>query len=177
MRRCRELRHLILPPRPDPARSRRIAEGRLMIGCLVALGIFITIGVRIVGLADASASTHLAKSAAAIATERGRILDRKGRLLAGNLPITVLHADPSEIMDARDAAAKLAPLLNHHDHASLIKLLTKKTRYVELDRQLPPKRHAQILQLGDSGGLFRQGRGSRLPARTCCGAYSWPCRH
>jgi cell division protein FtsI/penicillin-binding protein 2 len=77
-----KLRQLILPPRPDPARSRRIAEGRLMIGCLVAFGIFITIGVRIVGLADASASTRLAQSAAAITTERGRILDRKGRLLA-----------------------------------------------------------------------------------------------
>ena len=50
-------RQLILPPRPDPARSRRIAEGRLMIGCLVAFGIFITIGVRIVGLADATTST------------------------------------------------------------------------------------------------------------------------
>ena len=116
-----KLRRLILPPRPDPARSRRIAEGRLMIGCLVAFGIFITIGVRIVGLADASASTRLAKSAAAITTERGRILDRKGRLLAGNLPITVLHADPSEIMDARDAAAKLAPLLNQHCRPSVMR--------------------------------------------------------
>ena len=152
-----KLRQLILPPRPDPARSRRIAEGRLMISCLVVFGIFITIGVRIVGLADASASTRLAQSAAAITTERGRILDRKGRLLAGNLPITVLHADPSQIMDARDAAAKLAPLLNQHDHASLIKLLTKKTRYVELDRQLPPKRHAQILQLGIPGVYFAKG--------------------
>ena len=60
-----KLRQLILPPRPDPARSRRIAEGRLMIGCFVAFGIFITIGVRIVGLADAGTSTHLAQSAAA----------------------------------------------------------------------------------------------------------------
>ena len=125
-----------------------------MIGCLVAFGIFITIGVRIVGLADAGASTRLAQSATAITAERGRILDRKGRLLAGNLPITVLHADPGEIMDARDAAAKLAPFLSQHDHTSLIKLLTKKTRYVELDRQLPPKRHLQILQLGIPGVYF-----------------------
>ena len=79
-----KLRQLILPPRPDPARSRRIAEGRLMIGCLVAFGIFITIGVRIVGLADATTTTRLTPSAATINTERGRILDRKGRLLAGN---------------------------------------------------------------------------------------------
>jgi len=96
-----KLRRLILPPRPDPARSRRIAEGRLMIGCLVAFGIFITIGVRIVGLADASASTRLAKSAAAITTERGRILDRKGRLLAGNLPITVPPPNVAAFLTAR----------------------------------------------------------------------------
>jgi cell division protein FtsI (penicillin-binding protein 3) len=60
-------------------------------------------------------------------------------------------------MDARDAAAKLAPFLSQHDHASLIKLLTKKTRYVELDRQLPPKRHVQILQLGIPGVYFAKG--------------------
>jgi len=153
----RKLRHLILPPRPDPARSRRIAEGRLLICCLVALGIFISIGVRIVGLADANASTRLANSGAAVTAERGRILDRKGRLLAGNLPITILHADPSEIMDIQAAATKLAPLLNDHDQASLTKLLSKETRYVELDRQLPPKRHAQILQLGIPGVYFAKG--------------------
>ncbi|XDZ67939.1 peptidoglycan D,D-transpeptidase FtsI family protein [Alphaproteobacteria bacterium LSUCC0226] len=152
-----KLRHLILPPRPDPARSRRIAEGRLMICCLLALGIFISIGVRVVGLADANASTHLANSGAAVTTERGRILDRKGRLLAGNLPITILHADPSEIMDIIDAAAKLAPLLRDHDQASLTTLLSKKTRYVELDRQLPPKRHAEILKLGIPGVYFAKG--------------------
>ena len=50
-----KIRHLILPSRPDPAQSRQIAEGRLLICCLVALSIFITIGVRIVSLADASA--------------------------------------------------------------------------------------------------------------------------
>ena len=55
-----KIRHLVLPSRPDPARSRRIAEGRLLIGCLVAFIIFFTIGVRIVNLADAHASARLA---------------------------------------------------------------------------------------------------------------------
>ena len=85
-------------------------------------------------------------------------------MLAGNLPITVLHADPSEIMNAGEAAAKLAPFLDHYDQKSLQKLLTKKTRYVELDRQLTPKRHAQILRLGIPGIYFCQGRGSCLSA-------------
>ena len=152
-----KIRHLILPSRPDPAQSRQIAERRLLICCLVALSIFITIGVRIVSLADASAKTHLSSKGSDITAERGRILDRKGRLLAGNLPITVLHADPSEIMNAGEAAAKLAPFLDHYDQKSLQKLLTKKTRYVELDRQLTPKRHAQILRLGIPGIYFAKG--------------------
>ena len=103
-----KIRHLILPSRPDPAQSRQIAERRLLICCLLALSIFITIGVRIVTLADTGAGP-LSSKGPDITAERGRILDRKGRLLAGNLPITVLHADPSEIMDAGEAAAKLAP--------------------------------------------------------------------
>ena len=107
-----KIRHLMLPSRPDPAQSRQIAEGRLLICCLVALSIFITIGVRIVSLADTSVGPHLSLKGPDITAERGRILDRKGRLLAGNLPITVLHADPSEIMDAGEASAKLAPFLD-----------------------------------------------------------------
>jgi cell division protein FtsI (penicillin-binding protein 3) len=152
-----KIRHLVLPSRPDPAQSRQIAEERLLICCLVAVSIFITIGVRIVSLADASAGPHLSLKGPDITAERGRILDRKGRLLAGNLPITVLHADPSEIMDAREASAKLAPFLDQYDQKSLQKLLTKKTRYVELDRQLTPKRHAHILRLGIPGIYFAKG--------------------
>ena len=157
MPKLQEVRHLILPSRPDPAQSRQIAEGRLLICCLVALGIFITIGVRIVSLADTRSDTHRLLKRPDITAERGRILDRKGRMLAGNLPITVLHADPSEIMDAGKAATKLAPFLAQHDKKSLQKLLTKKTRYVELDRQLTPKRHAQILRLGIPGVYFAKG--------------------
>ncbi len=152
-----KIRHLILPSRPDPAQSRQIAEGRLLICCLVALGIFVTIGTRIIGLANSSTDIHFSTKKPGINAERGRILDRKGRMLAGNLPVTVLHADPSEMMNAGEAAAMLAPFLAQHDQKSLQKLLTKKTRYVELDRQLTPKRHAQILSLGIPGVYFAKG--------------------
>jgi len=113
-----KIRHLVLPSRPDPARSRQIAEGRLLVCCLFAFGIFITIGVKIVGLADSRASAHLALKGGNVTEERGHILDRNGRLLAGNLPITVLHADPSEIMNSIEAASKLAPFLAKHDQKS-----------------------------------------------------------
>jgi cell division protein FtsI (penicillin-binding protein 3) len=149
-----KIRHLFLPPRPDPAQSRRIAERRLVVGGIFAFAIVTSIAVRIVTLADANASTRVAHSADATTAERGRILDRDGQLLAGNLPITLLHADPREIMDVDAAARQLAPLLPHHTLDSLTSLLRKDTRYVELDRQLTPKRHAQILALGIPGVHF-----------------------
>jgi len=57
-------------------------------------------------------------------------------------------------MNVNDAITKLAPLLKHHNKKSLQRLLTKKTRYVELNSQLPPKLHSQILRLGIPGVYF-----------------------
>ena len=81
---------------------------------------FITIGVRIVTLATATEAASVSPVPLAGTTERGQILDRRGRLMATNLPMTVLHADPSEIMDVTEAALQLAPLIAHHDETILI---------------------------------------------------------
>jgi len=150
------LRNLVLPPRPDPARSRRIAEVRLVVSSVVVLAVFVTIASRVVFLASTGDDRDNRANAANVAVDRGQILDRNGRLLATNLPITVLHADPTEIMDSRAAARRLAPLLPRHDEGDLVRLLTKNTRYVELDRKLTPARHAEILNLGIPGIQFRK---------------------
>jgi cell division protein FtsI (penicillin-binding protein 3) len=149
-------RNLVLPARPDPARSRRIAEVRLVISAVAVLAVFAAIAARVMFLATDEANARTAGIVPPPKAERGQILDRKGRLLATNLPITVLHADPSEIMDPAAAAHALAPLLPRHDAAALTGLLTKDTRYVELDRKLTPARHAEILNLGIPGIHFRK---------------------
>ena len=153
----RRLRALVLPPRPDPARSRRIAEVRLVMSAVVVLAVFTAIAARVVLLATDDANARTAGIIPSPKVERGQVFDRNGRLLATNLPITVLHADPSEIMDPRAAAQALAPLLPRHDEDGLVRLLTKDTRYVELDRKLTPARHAEILNLGIPGIHFRKG--------------------
>jgi len=150
------LRALVLPARPDPARSRRIAEVRLVMSAVVVFAVFAAIAARVMLLATDEANARTAGIVPPEKTERGQILDRKGRLLATNLPITVLHADPGEIMDPIAAARALAPLLPRHDEATLTRLLTKDTRYVELDRKLTPARHAEILNLGIPGIHFRK---------------------
>ena len=119
-----KLRHVVLPARPDPAQSRRIAEIRLVFCGFIAIAIIGIIGTRIVGLAEAHTNLRLAVDGQATAALRGRILDREGRLLAGNLPITVLHANPSEIMNLDEAATSLAKILPHHNSADLRALLS-----------------------------------------------------
>ncbi|MGC6519917.1 MAG: peptidoglycan D,D-transpeptidase FtsI family protein [Candidatus Puniceispirillaceae bacterium] len=157
------LRGLVLPARPDPARSRRIAEVRLVVSAAFVLIVFTAIATRLVLLSTQEANARTA-GINVPGAERGQILDRNGRLLATNLPITVLHADPSEIMDPRAAARALAPLLARHDETSLRRLLTKNTRYVELDRKLTPARHAEILGLGIPGVYFRQSQLRSYPS-------------
>ncbi|MBU74566.1 MAG: cell division protein FtsI [Rhodospirillaceae bacterium] len=150
------LKALILPPRPDPARSRRIAEGRLLVSALFVLGVFSAIAVRVLMLAsegNPSLNPYLVDESS---VARGEVFDRNGRLLSTNLPIVVLHADPAHIMDPKTAALALAPMLPRYDEADLQHLLTRKTRYVELDRKLTPARHAAILQLGIPGIYFRK---------------------
>ena len=159
----RFLRGLVLPARPDPARSRRIAEVRLVVSAVFVLIAFTAIATRVVLLSTQEANARSA-GISVPGAERGQILDRNGRLLATNLPITVLHADPSEIMDPRAAARALAPLLARHDEASLLRLLTKETRYVELDRKLTPARHAEILGLGIPGVYFRNSQLRSYPS-------------
>ena len=110
----RAARRLVLPDRPDPAKSRRIAEGRLVVSCFIAIAVFITIGVRIITLATATEAASVSPVPLAGTAERGQILDRRGRLMATNLPMTILHADPGEIMDVADTARRLAPLITHH---------------------------------------------------------------
>jgi cell division protein FtsI (penicillin-binding protein 3) len=156
-RTLKALTRLVFPARPDPAKSRRIAEGRLIVSCGVALVVFMTIGVRIVTLATATETASTAAIPEANTVARGQILDRKGRLLATNLPMAILHADPSEIMDIAAAARQLAPLIPRMSEAGLKDLLARDTRYVELDRKLTPDRHAAILQLGIPGIYFRDG--------------------
>ena len=54
-----KLRSLVWPARPDPAKSRRIAELRLVFCGFIAFAIIGTIGVRIVGLAEVHTNLRL----------------------------------------------------------------------------------------------------------------------
>ena len=159
-------RSLVWPDRPEPAKSRQIARGRLRLLSIPAALCFITIAAKATNLSVFTEDPRKISQAAVSIAERGPILDRRGRLIASTVPVMVLHADPQKLLSPAVTAAQLAPYLPKKTEEQIQHMLKRKTRYVELDRKITPKRHAEILNLGLPGvfitpttaRLYPQGR-------------------
>lgn len=147
----RQWREIIWPSKPQPAQSKRIAEGRLWLGGFIAFFVFGIIGAKALYLSTNEDLRSQYRTAQNAVVERGTIKDRNGKVLATSLPVMILHADPALMLDPFETAAALAPLLPKWSEERLIQKFAKKTRYIELDRRLTPQRRAQIMQLGLPG--------------------------
>ena len=64
-----------------------------------------------------------------ITADRGKILDRNGKILATNITTTTLYVVPNQIKNKNETAKKLSEILNA-DYNAILKHLTKKT-YLE----------------------------------------------
>lgn len=145
------------PGRPEPAKSWQIARRRLAVATVLAGMCFAGISAQALNLALLPNDGAAPASTQQAGPPRGVITDRQGRLLASNVPVRVLHADPQLILDRREVAEKLAPLLPGREPADILALLAKPTRYIELDRKITPRRHAEILRLGLPGVFVSPG--------------------
>ena len=61
-----------------------------------------------------------------ISADRGKIVDRKGRVLADNITTTSLVVIPNQIKDKEDTAKKLSEILKS-DYNDMLKHISKKT--------------------------------------------------
>ena len=61
-----------------------------------------------------------------VTADRGRILDRNGKVLATNITTTTLYVVPNQVVDKEDTATKLASILNSN-YEDIYKHLTKRT--------------------------------------------------
>ncbi|MCM2294207.1 penicillin-binding protein 2 [Allorhizobium sp. BGMRC 0089] len=86
---------------------------------------------------------------------RPDILDRNGQVLATDIRTVSLFAEPNRIVDADEAAEKLATVLSDLDVKDTYRKLTSKSHFQWLRRQLTPKQQSQILALGIPGIGFR----------------------
>lgn len=88
-----------------------------------------------------------------VTANRGRILDRTGKVLATNITTTTIYIVPNQIQNKEETATKLASILNA-DYNAILAHLTKKTYLEKLNpegRQLSSEIADQINDLNIDG--------------------------
>jgi len=149
----RMLKKLVEVPRED---ARATAKTRLALPFTLGTAAFLMVGMQLVVLSFADAKVPLRLSQQEAATERGKIYDRQGRVLATSLPAYELYADPRTIMNPYEVTAKLSDLLPHLTEEKIFSLITRNSNYAELSWRVSPAVYAKALERGIVGVYGRK---------------------
>ena len=141
-------------PLPEPsARSQQ----RIIASGLAVL--FLGLAAQLTKLATNASTVVTAAISEPVATTVSRpdIVDRNGRLLATDVEVHSLYADPFRVLDRDEALEKLNALLPDLDTAELSRALSDTTkRFVWIRRQLSPRLAQAVHDLGLPGFAFRK---------------------
>lgn len=142
-----------------PARTRHgrsPANGLLAIAVLASFGA-VAAQLVMLGLKSSGPQVTLALSEAAPTNfARPDIIDRNGRLLATDIEVPSLFADPALVLDRDELVEKLATVLSDINQSELrAQLADKARRFVWIRRGLSPKTAQQVHDLGLPGLAFR----------------------
>ncbi|HEY0204029.1 MAG TPA: penicillin-binding protein 2, partial [Acetobacteraceae bacterium] len=94
---------------------------------------------------------------------RAQITDRNGEILAISLPTAGLYANPREMMDTDDAAAKLKRIIPRLDLDLVRSRLASEKQFVYLARNISPREQLEVNNLGIPGIYFQGTERRRYP--------------
>ncbi len=137
------------------------AHHRLMVGGVLFAVAFGVVGLRVVDvtmLKEGQEPRVAAQHHRHMGSERDRadILDRNGELLATSLSTASLYANPKLILDAGDAAAKLAKALPGTNEKDMARRLATDRSFVWVQRNLSPRQQFAVNRLGIPGLFFQR---------------------
>lgn len=137
------------------ARRRTQARQRLAIMIGLFTVAYVILGARLIqyGISEPIQSASI--SAGHAVASRPNIVDRNGLLLATDLNMVSLYAEPRRIIDADEVVEKLAMVVPNLDWSETHRKLRSQSAFQWLRRQLTPKQQADILALGLPGIGFR----------------------
>lgn len=142
-------------------RALETGRNRLLVTGVMFMIAFIAIAVRLVELTafgpGGDSRMALKMTASTPLAGRANIVDRNGVILATSLPTASLFADPRDIMDAADAASKLAAVIPSINRTELLLKLKSKSRFVWISRNLTPNQQYDVIRLGIPGISFKHG--------------------
>ena len=129
------------------------ARGRIGLAILAFAAVYAVIAVRLVMFAVASNShtVHRVVSGDAIATARPDILDRNGEVLATDVRVPSLYAEPRRLIDVDEAVELLTADLPDLDATELRERLSSKRGFVWLKREIVPEQQREIYRQGLPG--------------------------
>jgi cell division protein FtsI (penicillin-binding protein 3) len=114
------------------------------------------IGLRLIQYGSTSLLTTVSVTPSAHpVAARPPIIDRNGELLAIDLNMVSLYAEPRRIVDPDEVVEKLATVLPGIDWADVHRKLRSPSAFQWLQRQLTPRQQAEIMKLGIPGIGFR----------------------
>lgn len=136
-------------------KSRRQAEGRLLVLGLAFVLAFGAVGTRMAALATSTPVEAQASTAGSqITSARADIIDRNGRLLATNLTTQALYAHPHQMVDIPYAVAELGKIFPDLDTDGLLKRMENGRKFIWIRKTLSPEQIQQVHDIGDPGLLF-----------------------
>jgi cell division protein FtsI (penicillin-binding protein 3) len=129
------------------------ARARIGLAILAFAAVYSIIAVRLVmfALASNSHSVHRVVSSDAIATARPDILDRNGEVLATDVRVPSLYAEPRRLIDVDEAVELLTADLPDLDATELRERLSSKHSFVWLKRDITPEQQRDIYRQGLPG--------------------------
>src|ERR1700735_2821501 len=136
----------------DANRSAK-ARARIGLAIIAFAAVYSIIAVRLVMFAVVSDSraAHRIDSGDAIATARPDILDRNGEVLATDVPVPSLYAEPRRLIDVDEAVELLTADLPDLDATELRERLSSKRGFVWLKRDISSEQQSEIYRQGLPG--------------------------
>ncbi len=135
--------------------ANRSAKARARVGLAIVAfaAIYAVIAVRLVmfGIASDSRTVHRVVSGDAIATARPDILDRNGEVLATDVRVPSLYAEPRRLIDVDEAVELLTADLPDLDATELRERLSSRRGFVWLRRDITPEQQREIYRQGLPG--------------------------
>ncbi len=157
---ARSRAHFAVRKRPEFVGSVKARQRRARSRIRILIGAFslvcLTICSRLVhyGLAPVEATASIPPAKSMLAS-RPDIVDRNGALLATDLRMVSLYADPRHIIDVDEAVEALSSVIPDLDYRDTYNKLKANSGFQWLRRQLTPRQQADILKLGIPGIGFR----------------------
>ncbi|HVY18867.1 MAG TPA: penicillin-binding protein 2 [Bauldia sp.] len=111
------------------------------------------------GMTPVSNSAEIAAADAGLASSRPDLVDRNGEILATDIKMASLYAEPRNILDPDEATELLSSVLPDLDAASVRKKLASNAGFVWIKREITPTQQRQIHELGIPGiGFLEENR-------------------